>query len=202
MDMVDEGRKVGLDKALREIQSAIEEEEAHAFSRVVLEEARAPPNLRAMDGADGKSSITGACGDTIHVFLRLDEGRIVDASFLTDGCGTTLACGSMLTKMARGMTVGEAMALSDSDLLEALGGLPDENLHCARLAVAALHRAANLAEDACKARGASDRVASARAHGLPVTVRKGRRRKGKKGVRRPRPARKRPSRGKRGVGPR
>jgi nitrogen fixation NifU-like protein len=158
MDMLDEMQKDRFEKLMDDIQTAIEGEEARVFSPTVLREARTPSNLRAMEGADGCSSRTGACGDTMEFFIMLDGERIADASFLTDGCGATVACGSMLTKMAKGMTTDEAMGTDDTSLLRALDGLPDENLHCARLAVAAMHRAV---VDAMSATGAgpSDAVA-------------------------------------------
>jgi nitrogen fixation NifU-like protein len=165
--MDDEPGKGGLEEAVRRIQAAIDEEEARSFSPQVLREARSPSNLRAMEGADGASGLTGGCGDTIRFFVRLERGRIADASFLTDGCGATLACGSMLTRLSRGMTLEEARAFTDDDLLAALGGLPDENRHCARLSVAAMHRAVRSARGPPRARGPGARGASDGPRGRP-----------------------------------
>ncbi|NIV36181.1 MAG: iron-sulfur cluster assembly scaffold protein, partial [Anaerolineae bacterium] len=55
--------------------------------------------------ADGHAALLGPCGDTMEIFLRLQDARIARATFMTDGCGPTVACGSMLTKMARGRSV-------------------------------------------------------------------------------------------------
>jgi nitrogen fixation NifU-like protein len=67
--------------------------------------------------------------------------RIGEATFMTDGCGPTIACGSMLTTMVRGMSLEEAGEFRSMDLIEALGGLPEESLHCAELAVRTLRAA-------------------------------------------------------------
>lgn len=128
-----------------ELQSRIDEEEAEVFSRTTLEEARHPSNLGPMEDADGRVHRTGTCGDSMEMFVKIDGDRLADVSFVTDGCGATIACGSMLTKMARGLTVEDAMGLTAEDLMERLGGLPEENHHCARLALHTLHGAVNYA---------------------------------------------------------
>jgi nitrogen fixation NifU-like protein len=61
--------------------------------------------------------------------------------FMTDGCGATIACGSMITTMVKGIGIEDVMDIADEDLIKALEGLPDENLHCAALAVGTLHKA-------------------------------------------------------------
>jgi nitrogen fixation NifU-like protein len=75
------------------------------------------------------------------VHLRLQGDVIVGASFVTDGCGPSIACGSMLTKMIQGMSVAEAGEIEPEDLLRELDGLPDESVHCAELAVSTLQNA-------------------------------------------------------------
>jgi nitrogen fixation NifU-like protein len=77
----------------------------------------------------------------MEVFLRLDGETIKEASFITDGCGITLACGSMLTQMLTGMKLSEAEWVLPEDLVAALDGLPEESMHCAGLAVSTLHNA-------------------------------------------------------------
>ena len=119
------------------IQGKIDEEEAKVFSPTVLEEAH-NPNYGPMEDPDVELERTGTCGDSVRYYIRMDGDRVAEATFITDGCGATLACNSMVTKMVRGMTVNEVLSLTDNDLLSALGGLPDENLHCATLAVGTL----------------------------------------------------------------
>jgi nitrogen fixation NifU-like protein len=107
----------------------------------VLEEARHPNNLGAMLEPDGHAVVHGPCGDTMEMFLRINGSRIELATFGTDGCGPTVACGSMLTRMVQGMTLDRASAVEAADLIIALDGLPAENVHCATLAVATLREA-------------------------------------------------------------
>jgi nitrogen fixation NifU-like protein len=129
------------DKLVEDLQSRIDVEEEKAFSKKAIAEARNPSNLGIMEDADGVVERAGSCGDTMRFYVKLEGDRIARARFITDGCGATTACGSMLAKTVEGMTMDEAMAFNDEDLIQLLDGLPDENLHCARLAVATLHGA-------------------------------------------------------------
>ncbi len=128
------------------LQQALIEREQELFSATVLQEARQPQNMGVMLDPDGHAALLGPCGDTMEIFLRLQDARIARATFMTDGCGPTVACGSMLTKMARGRSVEEAAAIEAADLIIALDGLPPEHVHCATLAVHTLHKSM---EDCC-----------------------------------------------------
>ena len=128
-----------MDRLVDELQARIDEEEAKVFSRTALEEARHPSNYGPMEDPDAQTMRKGTCGDIMEVFVRLQGDVVSEMSFVTDGCGATLACGSMLSKRVRGMTIDEAMGVTSEDLLEWLDGLPEENHHCARLAVGTLH---------------------------------------------------------------
>ncbi|MBN1657009.1 MAG: iron-sulfur cluster assembly scaffold protein [Anaerolineae bacterium] len=123
------------------LQDEIDEAAEDVYSATVIDHARHPRNLGGMLDPDGQAAARSSCGDTMAIFLRLNDSRIEMASFLTDGCGATLACGSMLTTMVRGMTLEEAAAVEASDVILALGGLPPENVHCAVLAVVTLQHA-------------------------------------------------------------
>ena len=94
-----------------------------------------------MEAADGFARIKGPCGDTMYIYLRIDGTRIADAKFMTDGCGTTIACGSALTDLVRGKEIRLASRIKHVHVLEALGGLPDEHIHCSVLAVGTLRAA-------------------------------------------------------------
>jgi nitrogen fixation NifU-like protein len=104
------------------------------YSQVVIDHAQNPRNVGSIQDSDGFGSVTGPCGDNIEIWLKVQEGIIKEATFWTDGCGTTIAAGSMITEMARGKTIEEAMRITQQDVLDALGGLPEENIHCALLA--------------------------------------------------------------------
>jgi nitrogen fixation protein NifU and related proteins len=130
-----------LDRLIAELLEEIARQEAARFSAKVLQEARHPRNVGAMLQPDGHAALNGACGDRMEVFLRLDGDCIERATFLTDGCGPTVACGSKLTAMAVGKTLDEAAAIRAADLVAALDGLPEEHVHCASLAVNTLRLA-------------------------------------------------------------
>ncbi len=119
-----------IEKALEEIQRVLLEE----YSDTVIDHAQNPRNLGGIDDPDGFASVTGPCGDTMQVWLKVRDGTVKEARFLTDGCGTTIAAGSMATEMAGGKSVSDVARISQKDLLEALGGLPEESEHCALLA--------------------------------------------------------------------
>lgn len=130
-----------LERTVREIQESILEEARKVYPERVIELFLSPRNLGPLPDPDGYARFTGPCGDTMEIYLRLEGDRIREASFVTDGCGTTVACGSMVTEMVRGRTLREAFAISPERLLEELGGLPEADQHCATLAVETLRRA-------------------------------------------------------------
>jgi nitrogen fixation NifU-like protein len=124
-----------------ELQRLIDEKEQALYSAKVLAEARNPKNLGRMEEPDAHAVVKGWCGDTMEVYLRLNGTQIETATFMTDGCGPSVACGSMLTKMLQGMTLDEASKVKAEDLISVLDGLPEESVHCAELAVDTLQEA-------------------------------------------------------------
>ncbi|MCK4367297.1 MAG: iron-sulfur cluster assembly scaffold protein [Thermoplasmata archaeon] len=139
--MTRDRKKSDLDKFVEEVQKEIDRKEAETYSKRVIEEYRNPKNIGQMEDPDGAAKFKGPCGDTMEVYLKVEGGRIKYICFFTDGCGPSIACGSMLTQMARGRTLDGAADLSKEELIEVLGGLPDESLHCAELAVTTLRKA-------------------------------------------------------------
>ena len=129
------------EKFLEKFQKKIEYEEEQIYSKVVIREYRNPSNFGNIQNPDAVGKIKGPCGDTMKISFRLEQGRIKDVSFWTDGCGATIACGSMLTKLVKGKTIVEADGITDNKLINALQGLPEEHLHCSKLAVNSLHKA-------------------------------------------------------------
>jgi nitrogen fixation NifU-like protein len=117
------------------------EVEGGRFSNAVLEEFHSPYGMETIFDPDGYSKVTGGCGDTFEVFLRLREDGTIHMAFRTDGCIPTVACGSMLSRIVRGRTVPEAEKTTEEELISALGGLPSDHLHCATLAVDVLFKA-------------------------------------------------------------
>ena len=110
-------------------------------SPALLDHAQNPRNLGAPQRADGYARVTGQCGDTMEIWLCCHGERIVEARFVTTGCGPSLASGSAVTELARGLPLDEALAIGPGEVLRTLGGLPDESRHCAALAAETLHAA-------------------------------------------------------------
>ena len=111
------------------------------YSQVFLEHALKPKNAGNLHGANGFAAVEGHDGSSMEVWLKVSNDTIEQASFWTDGCGTTIACGSMATGMAKGKSVVAALNLVPADIESALGGLPGEGCVCAELAVSALKAA-------------------------------------------------------------
>jgi len=139
--MTEETDTNDFDRLVAALQEAILEREQAMFSAKVLAEARQPHNMGVMDQFDGYGLVFGSCGDTMEIFMRLDGERIQEASFMTDGCGPTVACGSLLTRMVQGKSLAEAAAIEAAEVIIALDGLPPEHIHCATLAVNTLREA-------------------------------------------------------------
>jgi len=129
------------DDDLAGFAAAMEEEVNSGFSRVVLDHAMNPRNVGRLEEEDGFAVFTGPCGDTMMISLAVSYGVIRDARFWTDGCGTSIAAGSMVTELAKGKTLDEAMSTGQAEVLQALKGLPRESEHCALLAATTLHMA-------------------------------------------------------------
>jgi len=129
-----------IEKIIEEIQSKIEYDEETDFSKKVISEYRNPSNFGAIENPDAVGKIKGPCGDTMQIMLKVGNGRVVDVRFWTDGCGTSIACGSMLTKMIQGKTIEEISTITSEKLNDALDGLPENHVHCTVLAVNTLRK--------------------------------------------------------------
>jgi len=126
---------------LDKIAEELEKEVWTGYTEVVIDHAQNPRNVGSIQNADGFGTVTGSCGDTMEIWLRVREEVIKEATFWTDGCGTTIAAGSMVTELTKGKAIREAMKISQRDVLDALGGLPEESQHCALLAANTLKEA-------------------------------------------------------------
>ncbi len=123
------------------LEELVKAEMRKVYSETAIDHAMNPRNLGDMENADGLAKVTGPCGDTMEIWLRVKNDIISGATFRTDGCGTSLASGSMVTELAKGKSIAEAQRLSQQDVLTALGGLPEESQHCALLAANTLKAA-------------------------------------------------------------
>ena len=122
-------------------EELIKAEMRKAYSEAVIEHSMNPRNLGDLEDADGFARVTGPCGDTMSIWLKVKNGAIANATFLTDGCGTSVASGSMVTELAKGKNISEAQKISQENVLNALGELPEESQHCALLAANTLKEA-------------------------------------------------------------
>jgi len=126
---------------VRELEQQIAEDHQRVYSAKVLHEASNPKNMGPMKEATVHAGIRGWCGDSMEIFLRIRGETIEQITFITDGCGSAVACGSMITSMVEGKTIEQATSITPKELLVALDGLPKESVHCADLAVNTLKEA-------------------------------------------------------------
>jgi nitrogen fixation NifU-like protein len=130
------------EKFARELQEQIMEQIRKRYNPTVIDHWQNPRNFRKMDAPDGYAQVKGTCGDTMEMFIKLKDEKIMECTFQTDGCGTTIACGSVATEIASEKTFTEALAaVSANVILKKLGGLPKEDVHCAQLTAETLRRA-------------------------------------------------------------
>jgi nitrogen fixation NifU-like protein len=131
------------DEAWDDLDQAILTGLGSGLSPTLVEHALRPRNAGTLEDPDGEATLSGICEDTVRIQLRLNNERIEEVAFMTDGCGATVACGSMVTELARGKTLQEAMKIDGKKVIEAFGGLPIEHTHCADLAANTLRAAIN-----------------------------------------------------------
>ena len=101
-----------------------------------------PRNVGELENPDGVGEVGNpVCGDMMTITIKVENDRIEDLKFKTFGCGAAIAVSSMLTEMAKGKTLDDAMKISNKMVAEKLGGLPSQKMHCSNLGADALHRA-------------------------------------------------------------
>jgi nitrogen fixation NifU-like protein len=112
------------------------------YSEKVMEHFRNPRNIGELKDPDGVGTVGNPiCGDVMSISIKVEDGRIADIKFKTFGCGAAIATSSMITELAKGKTLDEAMEVTRKDVAEELGGLPPIKMHCSNLAADALHEA-------------------------------------------------------------
>ncbi|MDD3717854.1 MAG: Fe-S cluster assembly scaffold protein NifU [Actinomycetota bacterium] len=124
------------------------------YSETVMDHFTNPRNVGEIEDADGVGEVGNpVCGDMMTFYIKVDdEERIQDVKFKTFGCGAAIAVSSMVSEMAKGKTVDEALQISRDDVAVELGGLPKQKMHCSNLGADALHLAI---EDYRKKKGPS-----------------------------------------------
>ncbi len=112
------------------------------YSDVVMEHFKNPRNVGEIPNADGIGEVGNpACGDIMAFYIKVRDNVLEDVKFKTFGCGAAIAVSSMVSEMAIGKTLDEAMQISNKSVIEALNGLPKKKHHCSNLGADALHRA-------------------------------------------------------------
>lgn len=112
------------------------------YSEKVMEHFRNPRNVGEIPDADGIGNVGNpVCGDIMRLYIKVENGKIVDAKFKTFGCGAAIATSSMVTELVKDKSIEEALKISNRAVAEALGGLPSIKMHCSVLAEEALKSA-------------------------------------------------------------
>lgn len=107
-----------------------------------MEHLKNPRNVGEIPDADGVGTVgQPICGDIMQLQIKVRDGKIVDAKFKTFGCGAAIATSSMVTELAKGKTLHEALGITRNDVADALDTLPPIKMHCSNLAADALHSA-------------------------------------------------------------
>jgi nitrogen fixation NifU-like protein len=113
-----------------------------AYSDLVMDHFMSPRNIGSMPDADAEgSSGDPACGDSLTLYIKVTGDVISDIGFLVFGCTAAIATSSMTTVLAKGKTLKEALSITEQNITDALGGLPENKLHCSVLGAKALHSA-------------------------------------------------------------
>ncbi len=112
------------------------------YSEKVMDHFAAPRNVGEIKDADGKGEIGNpVCGDMMTFYIKVKDDIIEDVKFKTFGCGAAIAVSSMVSEMAKGKTLDEAVKITNDDVAQELGGLPKNKMHCSNLGADALHAA-------------------------------------------------------------
>ena len=112
------------------------------YSEKVMEHFSNPRNVGEIEDADGIGEVGNpVCGDLMTIYIKVDDGRLSDVKFKTFGCGAAIATSSMITELAKGKTIEEALEITRDDVADSLDGLPPVKMHCSNLAADGLHAA-------------------------------------------------------------
>jgi len=113
-----------------------------AYSEKVMDHFMHPRNVGEIDNADGIGEVGNpVCGDMMTFYIKVKDNRLEDIKFKTFGCGAAIAVSSMVSDMARGKTIEEALKITPESVAEELEGLPKQKFHCSNLGAQALHKA-------------------------------------------------------------
>jgi nitrogen fixation NifU-like protein len=132
-----------LDEFVHELQEKIYEEAKTTYGEEAFQRWLHPGNQGPMEDPDGYAVLTGSCSDTMQIFLKFKDGIVSEATYQTDGCGSSSVCGSFAAEMAVGKDPDDLLSITGEAIIARLGGIPDEDRHCAFLAAETLQAALN-----------------------------------------------------------
>jgi len=112
------------------------------YSEKVIDHFKNPRNIGEIKDPDGKGTVGNpVCGDLMTLYIKVDDGKLTDIKFKTFGCAAAIATSSMITEIAKGKTLDEALKITRDDVAKNLDGLPPIKMHCSNLAADALKKA-------------------------------------------------------------
>ena len=115
---------------------------AVGYSKKVMEHFMNPRNVGVMENPDGYGKVGNpVCGDVMEIYIKVKDDIITDVKFKTFGCGSAIATSSMITELAKGKHIDEALKITRNDVADELDGLPPQKMHCSNLAADALREA-------------------------------------------------------------
>lgn len=129
------------DNFAEKLQEEVIEDVRNHYSEVVINNWMNPEHMGRIENPDGYGKIKGSCGDTMQFFINIDKDKISECKFITDGCGTSIACGNIVAGLAEGKRLDVAKEINSDMVLKKCGGLPPEDEHCALLAYTTLTEA-------------------------------------------------------------
>lgn len=112
------------------------------YTKKTLDNFLKPKNIGKIAKADGYGKIGNmVCGDQLDFFIKVEKGKIKDVKFLSFGCASNIATASVLTEKVKGMTIADAKNYAWKQIVDELGGLPQQKIHCSVMAIEGLHKA-------------------------------------------------------------
>lgn len=112
------------------------------YNEIVMDHFMNPRNVGQIEDANAVGEAgSGQCGDSMTLYLKIEDDKIQDAKFMTFGCGAAIASSSMMTELLKGRSIDDALKLTNSEVLKALGGLPEAKIHCSIMAEEAVRSA-------------------------------------------------------------
>ncbi|HYA12709.1 MAG TPA: iron-sulfur cluster assembly scaffold protein [Syntrophales bacterium] len=128
-------------KIIKEMEAILRKKAEEIYSEKVVEYGTNPKNYGTIDNPDGYAKEPDECGKDVEMFLQVKDGRVVEAKFKASGCMFTAAACDAAAEMSKGKTVPECFKINQSSILEHLGGLPPDHIHCVLFAAIIFQRA-------------------------------------------------------------